>query len=76
MCLLNVAEHPTGGLGLNHSPSPLAGVVETELQSCPIGEERSVKENGKTQTSKKGDSIPKAPSAEPLTIITRTFFYL
>lgn len=36
------------------SPSPLAGVAETELQSCPIGDERSIVENGRTWISKKG----------------------
>lgn len=45
---LIVAEDPTGGVGLNQSPSPLAGVAETELQSFPIGEERSIAENGQT----------------------------
>lgn len=60
----------------NHSPSPLAGVVQTELQSCPMGEQRSIVESGQTRTSKKGDSIPNAPSAEPLTIIVHTFLPL
>lgn len=39
-------------------------------------EERSIAESGQTRTSKKGDSIPNAPSAEPLTIIVHTFLPL
>ncbi len=41
-----------------------------------MGEERSIVESGQTRTSKKGDSIPNAPSAEPLIIIVHTFLPL